>query len=53
MLCRTLTCIVTGAGWNSSGTGSTLLFDGDGVTLPSFRIPDGVKLCDGTILLAE
>ena len=51
MLYRTLTCIVTGAGWNLSGTGSTLLFDGDGVTLPSF--PDGIKLCDGTVLLAS
>ena len=51
MLCRILTCIVTGAGWSSSGTGSSLLFDDDDVTLPSF--PDGIKLCDGTVLFAE
>ena len=40
MLCRTLTCIATGAGWSSNG--SSLLFDGDGVILSSF--PDGVIL---------
>ena len=51
ILCGTLTCIVTGADWSSIGTGSLLLLDDDDAAVSSF--PDGVILCDGTVLLAE
>ena len=47
--CEVLTCIITGADWGSTGTGSSLLFGSDATTIPSF--PDG--LCDSTMLLVE